>query len=485
MEISLFQLVVICATIAVVLGFGIRAAGSVHSTKGFSVGGRSAGVPLVAGGIAGTCVGGGATVGTAQLAATAGLSAWWFTIGSGVGLIIMGLFYAKPLRKTALETIPQFLAQNFGLTCGIFSSIVSSIGILFSAVASCLPAIYIVSAIFGISFFPSTILLILAVAAYAFFGGMKSAGVGGILKMIVIWVTMAIAGGMAAHSLFADAAVASALPEGTFNLLHGDTSHILANFLSVVIGMLCTQSYIQAIFSASNPRTASVAAFFAALISLPVGLPCALVGIYMHAAHPEVTPILSLPVYLLTEQPSLLGGIAMGGIMLSLIGSIAGLSLGIGTMLSRDIFHRARVTLRARKIHKLADNPEQQEIDITEIPTVNHPYHFSELAVTRAIVLATIALAAFIALANEGSQVLFWNYLSMALRSGGIFLPLSFAIFAPHTVTNLGATLSMALSTAAALSAVFLGAAGNPLFFGLAVSALLMVPSYLRHRQKA
>lgn len=39
MDISLFQLVVICATIAVVLGFGIRAARSVHSTKGFSVGG--------------------------------------------------------------------------------------------------------------------------------------------------------------------------------------------------------------------------------------------------------------------------------------------------------------------------------------------------------------------------------------------------------------------------------------------------------------
>lgn len=447
MDISLFQLVVICATIAVVLGFGIRAARSVHSTKGFSVGGRSAGVPLVAGGIAGTCVGGGATVGTAQLAATVGLSAWWFTIGSGVGLIIMGLFYARPLRRTALETIPQFLAQNFGLTCGVFSSIVSSIGILFSAVASCLPAIYIIAAIFGIPFLPATVLLILTVAAYAFFGGMKSAGVGGILKMIVIWSTMAIAGVMAAHLLFADPAVAAALPEGAFSLLHGDMSHILANFSSVVIGMLCTQSYIQAIFSASNPRTASVAAFTAALISLPVGLPCAMVGIYMGAAHPEITPILSLPTYLLTEQPFLLGGI-----MLSLIGSIAGLSLGIGTMLSRDIFHRARVTLRARKIHKLAEDPASQAIDITEIPTVNHPYHLSELAVTRLIVLLTITLAAFIALANEGSQVLFWNFLSMAL------------------------------STAAALIAVFLGAAGNPLFFGLAVSALCLIPCWLRHR---
>lgn len=353
----------------------------------------------------------------------------------------MGLFYARPLRRTALETIPQFLAQNFGLTCGVFSSIVSSIGILFSAVASCLPAIYIIAAIFGIPFLPATVLLILTVAAYAFFGGMKSAGVGGILKMIVIWSTMAIAGVMAAHLLFADPAVAAALPEGAFSLLHGDMSHILANFSSVVIGMLCTQSYIQAIFSASNPRTASVAAFTAALISLPVGLPCAMVGIYMGAAHPEITPILSLPTYLLTEQPSLLGGIAMGGIMLSLIGSIAGLSLGIGTMLSRDIFHRARVTLRARKIHKLAEDPASQAIDITEIPTVNHPYHLSELAVTRLIVLLTITLDAFIALANEGSQVLFWNFLSMALRSGGIFLPLSFAIFAPGTITAMSATL--------------------------------------------
>ena len=348
--------------------------------------------------------------------------------------------------------------------------------------ASCLPAIYIIAAIFGIPFLPATVLLILTVAAYAFFGGMKSAGVGGILKMIVIWSTMAIAGVMAAHLLFADPAVAAALPEGAFSLLHGDMSHILANFSSVVIGMLCTQSYIQAIFSASNPRTASVAAFTAALISLPVGLPCAMVGIYMGAAHPEITPILSLPTYLLTEQPSLLGGIAMGGIMLSLIGSIAGLSLGIGTMLSRDIFHRARVTLRARKIHKLAEDPASQAIDITEIPTVNHPYHLSELAVTRLIVLLTITLAAFIALANEGSQVLFWNFLSMALRSGGIFLPLSFAIFAPGTITAMSATLSMALSTAAALIAVFLGAAGNPLFFGLAVSALCLIPCWLRHR---
>jgi hypothetical protein len=36
-----------------------------------------------------------------------------------------------------------------------------------------------------------------------------------------------------------------------------------------------------------------------------------------------------------------------------------------------------------------------------------------------------------IALLNEGSQILFWNYMSMALRGGGVFLPLSVAVFFP------------------------------------------------------
>ena len=78
----------------------------------------------------------------------------------------------------------------------------------------------------------------------------------------------------------------------------------------------------------------------------------------------------------------------------------------------------------------------------------------------------TITLAAFIARANEGSQVLFWNFLSMALRSGGIFLPLSFAIFAPGTITALSATPSLALSTVAALAAVAaVRTAGSNIFF--------------------
>lgn len=68
MHLTMMHMGIIIATLVCVIGIGIYSSRSVRSAAGYSVGGRSAGAPLVAGSIAGTVVGGGATVGTAQLA---------------------------------------------------------------------------------------------------------------------------------------------------------------------------------------------------------------------------------------------------------------------------------------------------------------------------------------------------------------------------------------------------------------------------------
>ena len=65
MNLTAEHLIIMILTLAFVIGGGIFAARSVKSAEGYSLGGRSAGVPLVAGSIAGTVVGGGDTVGTA------------------------------------------------------------------------------------------------------------------------------------------------------------------------------------------------------------------------------------------------------------------------------------------------------------------------------------------------------------------------------------------------------------------------------------
>lgn len=197
MSLTFLHILIISATVFAVIGSGFYVSRSVRSSAGYSVAGRSAEASFVAGSIAGTVVGGGATVGTAQLAYSFGLSAWWFTLGSGIAFILMGIFYAKRLRNTALETIPQYLELYYGKKAETLSSIISSIGILLSAVASSLPGIEIISALFGLKPFLSALLLMALVIAYTFFGGMKSAAVSGILKMVIIWISLFISGAIA------------------------------------------------------------------------------------------------------------------------------------------------------------------------------------------------------------------------------------------------------------------------------------------------
>ncbi len=457
MNLTAEHLIIMILTLAFVIGGGIFAARSVKSAEGYSLGGRSAGVPLVAGSIAGTVVGGGATVGTAQMAYSMGLSAWWFTLGSGIAFILMGLFYAGRLRATGLETIPQYLKRNYGNNAAEAAGIISSLGILFSIVSSCLPGIQIVSAVLNTGVAASAFILVALVAAYVFFGGMKSAGVGGILKMLVIWLSLFVAGISAFSGLMSMPELPALLPpEHWWNMFNIGVGGGISKLFSMIVGVVCTQTYIQSFFSASSPRVASIGAFAAAAIVIPVGLPSIAIGMYMHAVNPDVLPVLVLPVYLLEHQPVWLAGIALGGIMLSLVGSIGGLALGIGTMLTRDIIGRAVELGSGKKL----------------------------LYTLRGVVVAVMALACLIAIINLDSQVLFWSFLSMSMRGCGVFLPLTFAIFCPRSVAKKWAFASILVSTVVTVALGLLTELPvDPLYVGLAISAGMMFVGYEKRWQ--
>ena len=136
-QLTPLHVVGLLATIALIIGIGIYSGRKVKSAADFSSGGSRAGAWIVCGAIMGTLVSGQATIGTAQLAYTMGLSAWWFTLGSGIAFILMGFFYAGRLRATGLETIPQYLQRNYGSRAAEAAGLISSAGILFSVVASC------------------------------------------------------------------------------------------------------------------------------------------------------------------------------------------------------------------------------------------------------------------------------------------------------------------------------------------------------------
>lgn len=447
MQLSTVHIISMLISLVFALYLGMQAGKSVKSAEDYSLGGRSAGVNMVAGTLLGTIVGGAATVGTSQMAFKLGLSAWWFTLGCGIALVIMGLFYASKLRESSLSTIPEYLVLNYGGMAGGITSIASSMGLFFSVVASMLTSMQLIMLLFKVSAFVSVAIIIVSVLGLVYFGGISGSGVSGLFKMALIFATIFFAGGQAYVQLGELSGIQSQFTEFFWLSLGGmDWGDNIINFLCLIVGVVCTQTYVQAIFSASSTRTALMGTCVAGLITIPVGLPSVIVGMYMFKHHPDIIPITALPLYMVTYMPDWLGGLGITALLLSSIGSIGGIALGMSTMLSHDIYDK--------------------------FVTNHDPKHL--LKINRLFMLAVILGAAFFSWVNMDSLVLYWNYLSMSLRGAGIFVPFTLAIFMPKRISPKIGVVAMLLGVAVSLTWKFIvPSSKSTLLPALAVSLIV------------
>lgn len=450
MQISTMHLLGIVLTIVITIGLSIYSARGVKSADGFSLAGRSATAPRVAGSIAGVIIGGGATVGTAQMAFQVGLAGWAYALGAGLAFFFMGLFYAKPLRTTGLETVPQFFTLHYGKWSGIMVSVAAILSMLISQLPGTIAAIQIIVQVLGITPEMSSIFFTILVVATVFFSGQKGNSLTGIVKMAILWGALIIGGYMAISWL-------AGMPSGQFqavfpndpwlNLFSRGVGEVSGNIFSMIVGILSAQAYIQALFSASDAKTAARGAFVASAIIIPIGLPIVAIGMYMHYAHPTLLPILALPTFFLTYFPDWLGGVAVAGILLAIIGSTAGMALGIGTLLSRDF------------VANLFNVTSNEKI----------------MWANRITIFATMTVGTWLSYINLNATILELNFLSMILRGAGVFVPLTIAVFKPGWVPPKWALASIIIATITPIiSEMVLKLPVNPLYLALVTSAAII-----------
>ena len=126
--ISWVHLAGVVATVVLLLAISWWSGRRVKDARTFITGGNS-GSWMVCGAMLGTLAGGQSTIGTAQLAFCYGLSAWWFTIGAGLGALVLGLFYAGPLRRSGCTTLLEVVSREYGRKAETVGSILFLIGI--------------------------------------------------------------------------------------------------------------------------------------------------------------------------------------------------------------------------------------------------------------------------------------------------------------------------------------------------------------------
>jgi len=449
-SLNVFHISSIVVTLTLVSLVGIYAGRQVRNASDFSVGGRKSGAFLIAGTITGTLLGGASTVGTAELAFKFGLAAWWFTLGAGLACLLLGILLAGPLRKSELETVPQFLVRTYGPAAGPVASVFSSAGILLNIIAQIFAAIALLGSMFQLDPISAAFITIILIVCYVFFGGVMGTGIVGIVKLVILYGSLIIMGVLAYTKTGGVAGLSRSFPPFPwFNLFGRGLSVDLAAGFSVIVGVLSTQTYFQAMFSGIDVKASRCGALLSAVLVLPSGLAGVIVGMYMKLNYPDMLASEALPVFVIKFLPPWLGGIILAVLLITVIGTAAGLTLGISTMLTKDIY-------------KKYVNPQADDRRM--------------LVVSRVVLAAVAGSTIFFVTGNLKSMILQWSFMSMGLRGATVFLPLLGAIFFKKFVSPAGGILALVAGPVADLLWKVAFPNGiDPLYVGLLTSFIVLV----------
>jgi SSS family solute:Na+ symporter len=452
MELGWQHILGIVISLAAVFGVGIYAGRKVRSSLDFSVSDHRAGTTLVAGTLMGTLIGGSSTVGTAQLAFLSGFSAWWFTLGAGLACLIIAIFLAKPLWETRFETVPQFLSSSYGPAAGVIATLFLSLGMFINVVPQVFSSVALLLPIIPVNAKIAALISVILMALYVIFGGLWGTGLMGISKVLLTSASLLTGGILAFKYLGGFSGMAATFPSYPwFSLFGRGVNTDLASAFSLILGVLSSQIYFQAIFSSKTLRVARSGALISALLGPVIGFGGILIGLYMRAHFPDINPALALPLFILNYMPPLVAGIALATLLLAAIGTGAGLTLGISTMLSRDIYQR---------INPKADDRRM-------------------LFMLRFFILLIMAIT-FVTtfLADDNVIIQQWSYLSLGLRGTTICFPLLSVIFLKDKISPLAGTLAVLLSPISVILGSILRSKLNPLYIGLAVGIGILLWGY-------
>lgn len=444
---SVSHLIGVFVTLFIIMAIGIYSGKKVKDAADFSSGGHKSSSTLVAGTIIGTLVGGSSTIGTAQLAYTYGISAWWFTIGAGLGCLILGLFYTKPLRNSNCNTIQQVITLEYGSNAGIVTSVLASFGILLNIIAQILAANALLTSMFGLSSVESAIISVIIMSCYVIFGGVLSTGILGAIKLILIYV-----------SVFFGAIMALKLGGG-FNEFYTSLDHYqyfnifsrgigvdAGAGLSVILGVLSTQTYIQAVLSGKSDKAAKGGALLSSFLIPPIGVGGILIGMYMRINFPFIESSQAFPLFIINNMPPLFGGVILATLLLALVGTGSGMALGFGTIITNDIY---KVYFNKNVSSK------------------------KELIVTRTVIFISLLISALLTFGNVKSAILKWGFMSMGLRATVLIIPMTGALFFRGRINKNFAILSSILGFVSFLICeLFLDINIDSLVVGVLVSGL-------------
>jgi len=295
------------------------------------------------------------TIGNTSLTYIGGFwSGFSIPLGLAACLLLTGLFFAKPLNRMNLLTLPDFYFRRYSSGVELLTSVLMGISFIILVAGNLAGCAWIVKVVFNLPYLPSLIIVAATILAYSVAGGLFASA-----STDFVQIYPAIVGFVGAViwmiATYGWEPLMRAVPSGFMDLsgLISPRQGAFVNWgqiMALALGDIVALDFMERVFSARTPRTAQVGCYIGAGLTLITGVACSLLGIMSISLLPGIAdPRMVLPNLAMNVVPFVFGLLLMCGVIGAGASTANGGILGVSIVLGRNILQKNILRWRAER----------------------------------------------------------------------------------------------------------------------------------------
>jgi len=345
---STLTLGIIITYLAALIIIGFFSSKKIKNTKDFFLANRSLKTFPLTATITATVVGGSATIATAKLIYLNGIPSMWLDIGSAIGLIFLGLFFAQKVRKTGLFTLSEITGKfydekvRFAAAILIFITQIAWISLLIQGAGA------IIYVLFPYDYTILLTIITLIFILYTILGGQFAVVYTDIIQFIIMIIGVCL---IAAPLLFLKAAPdLSTISAGNLSFpINGNIGILSAAsfFFMMFMPNIVGPDVYSKLLSAKDEKTAKLgtiySGIFRAIFAISIGL-IAVSAIVLVPGLDASEAVFAMPKSLLVLGP-VLSGIVLATFISVILSSADSVLISSTTIFSVDIIKKSNLKM--------------------------------------------------------------------------------------------------------------------------------------------
>ncbi|ATW87922.1 Na+/proline symporter [Halohasta litchfieldiae] len=334
----------IAAIIITMLAIGFYVSRKIKGDSiNYIVAGRGLILPLAAATLMAQSLDSNATLGNTDLVSSFGFWAGAaLPVGLALCLFLTGLFFAKPMNRMNLTTLPDFYRRKYGRTAEVLASVIMSVAYAFLLAGNLVAGGFLFEIFVGTSFELGVVIIAALVLSYTVAGGLFAVAYTDFLQAGVAFV------GSIALIIFVTSQYGITIPAGMGPTNLGQLTDPsqgayinLATIVALGLGDIVAIDFMERVFAADSPETARKACFIGSAGTLIIGIPFSIIAL---SANPILASLgveagNQAVLYSLLQNavPPWLAALVIAGILAASFSTSDGAILGTSSVLARNI----------------------------------------------------------------------------------------------------------------------------------------------------